>query len=1521
MDAELTAQQRIEQVQKQAKSEVGDENDLKHDEEVATASHKGSMAAGAVIAADGGPVGLAAYGAAVAGGYAGSWLADQIGAADGAAWAMEKFGMHRIGAGGPHPATIGHQVAHSYAFGGFLASIVVGAIAAVAVGALIVATGGVAAVAIIGAAAAGGLVGGFLGSAIGGAAAQMGTRTGPITSGSPNVFINHKPVARMTDVAACSKESAPQPIIEGSQTIFVNGLPMARIGHKLLCDATVDEGAPSVFMDKTTVACAQPKPSIPLWARVAADWLGFLPAGKAAAWLGNKSRSATASGRSPAKTTNCVDPVDVATGEFVEWRTDLWIPGALPVGWRRRYASNRKRQAGFFGPRWLDSWSVNLRRNAPNATTIDYHDDGGVVFTFHTPEEGLNAEHLRAPELVLRGTRRRPVLVDRDSGVVSHFDWRGNRARLAAYSDASGNRCDFVYEDAETGGPRLVALKHSDGWQLQLHWTSGFVASVWFHEPDRAPVELVRYRHDERGRVIHSASLESGRLYYRYDPDDRMIAWGDDTSTHVTVAYNDQGRVASVDTPNNLHSGRFEYNVDVRRTYVWEAGSGEALDRSRCTVFTYNADELVTCERDPLGNETHTEWDAHQRVVSVTDALGRITRNEYDIAGRLTASIDPQGRKSQFQYDDESRLLAATDAYGRQFSQTYDESGRLASEITPDKCETRYEYDARGRLRTVQLASTTVQYHYDAQHRPCGRTAPNGAHESWQQSRLGQLRWHTDAIGATTTFDYDIAGHPDEPADEPPRAGAHAKPRRIVRADGSAVDQRYTLEGMLSEQTDPDGRTERWQWGAFDLLTEHVDTAGHSTRYHYGTAGRMTELVNAAGQSWRWQYDDAGRVAEEIDYAERRTRWERDALGRPLVRWQPDATPWRYEWDEADRLRAIRAADVRNEYRYDDRDQLVEACVWRADRLDSRLDIEYDDLGRVVAETHRCGEDAQPRRIAYRYDDQGRLIGREGPLGETRYEFDALGLLRELHTAHGALQIARDADGREIERVSISLAPQVPTPGAAPRPHFRLQQQHDKLGRLVRQQAGDVANRSYHWQHDRLVGVNDERFGSVRWQLDARDQIVSAEFGGPHRVGDDPARLADGLRSADQRVHQRREQFAYDAVGNVASIDGAALRYEGDVVVQGGHNRYAWDRCGRMVRRTEERNGFRPRTWHYEWDSFNRLLAVTTPEGQRWRYVYDAFGRRRAKRCENPAPKGNHRPLLRKAEYLWDGPTVAAQWKTYADGTSEAPSEQVQEWHYDDGFTPLALVQQRNGQAQLLHVVSDLNGAPRELIDGEGALVWSGQLDTWGSLARCHVKDGDRANMSEFSPGYRPAANDPVVDVELRFANQWADEESGLYYNLNRYYDPAVGQYASQDPLGPAGGIRTHGYVHNPLTWIDPEGLNGCSPLGRTGALNTAKRDLGIPRSQHPDAVNRVPMTDMNGKAILGPDHKPIMTREYTYTRPDGSRVIIQEHSAGHQFGEGGIGDQGPHFNVRPPENTRTGSVPGTQDHYPWTPK
>ncbi|WP_332846450.1 HNH/endonuclease VII fold putative polymorphic toxin [Pseudomonas lactucae] len=62
--------------------------------------------------------------------------------------------------------------------------------------------------------------------------------------------------------------------------------------------------------------------------------------------------------------------------------------------------------------------------------------------------------------------------------------------------------------------------------------------------------------------------------------------------------------------------------------------------------------------------------------------------------------------------------------------------------------------------------------------------------------------------------------------------------------------------------------------------------------------------------------------------------------------------------------------------------------------------------------------------------------------------------------------------------------------------------------------------------------------------------------------------------------------------------------------------------------------------------------------------------------------------------------------------------------------------------------------------------------------------------------------------------------------------------------------------------------------------------------------------------------NKATLTREYEFTRENGSKIVIQEHSAGHKFGaKNGAGDQGAHFNLRPIDTPRTGNIPGTKDH------
>ena len=109
---------------------------------------------------------------------------------------------------------------------------------------------------------------------------------------------------------------------------------------------------------------------------------------------------------------------------------------------------------------------------------------------------------------------------------------------------------------------------------------------------------------------------------------------------------------------------------------------------------------------------------------------------------------------------------------------------------------------------------------------------------------------------------------------------------------------------------------------------------------------------------------------------------------------------------------------------------------------------------------------------------------------------------------------------------------------------------------------------------------------------------------------------------------------------------------------------------------------------------------------------------------------------------------------------------------------------------------------------------------------------------------------------------------------------------------------------------------NECHLPSKKAALRQAKRDANIPMNQQPERVENVPMREAKyagGHVIKDESGHIIMTKEYHYRDIYNNEIVIQDHSAGHIKG-----GQGSHYNVRPGNNTRTGFVPGTQDHYPF---
>ncbi len=113
-----------------------------------------------------------------------------------------------------------------------------------------------------------------------------------------------------------------------------------------------------------------------------------------------------------------------------------------------------------------------------------------------------------------------------------------------------------------------------------------------------------------------------------------------------------------------------------------------------------------------------------------------------------------------------------------------------------------------------------------------------------------------------------------------------------------------------------------------------------------------------------------------------------------------------------------------------------------------------------------------------------------------------------------------------------------------------------------------------------------------------------------------------------------------------------------------------------------------------------------------------------------------------------------------------------------------------------------------QLVAANGDIQWQDQPDDW--VAVKHVRS--------------------TTEQPIRFQGQWHDEESGLYYNRYRYYDPQQRRYVSQDPIGLRDGTNLYGYVANPVGAVDPLGLFsviGC-PENQSGFDGTVDGVLSL---------------------------------------------------------------------------------------------
>ena len=177
-------------------------------------------------------------------------------------------------------------------------------------------------------------------------------------------------------------------------------------------------------------------------------------------------------------------------------------------------------------------------------------------------------------------------------------------------------------------------------------------------------------------------------------------------------------------------------------------------------------------------------------------------------------------------------------------------------------------------------------------------------------------------------------------------------------------------------------------------------------------------------------------------------------------------------------------------------------------------------------------------------------------------------------------------------------------------------------------------------------------------------------------------------------------------------------------------------------------------------------LAAVQTGGQTITYQYDAAGRRVARAVNGSRTHAwlYGTGLLPLAEY---------------DGAGALRTVYV----YATGAIPVKLI--RGGSSY--HIVSDLLGSPRLVVDASGAVVKRLDYDSFGNV----ILDTNAA-----------------FDLPFGFAGGMTDPAHPLVRFGARDYLPATGRWTAKDPVLFAGGAHLYAYVGNdPVNDSDPEGL------------------------------------------------------------------------------------------------------------------
>jgi RHS repeat-associated protein len=797
-------------------------------------------------------------------------------------------------------------------------------------------------------------------------------------------------------------------------------------------------------------------------------------------------------------------------------------------------------------------------------------------------------------------------------------------------------------------------------------------------------------------------------------------------------------------------------------TNQWGSGTGNIVKvtspNGRWIGFTYDGLNRITQAKDNIGRTVGYEYDAAGNLWKVTDARGGVTEHTYDIAHRMLTIKDPRNIiYLTNEYETSGRVSVQTQADSGQYHFTYttNAGGQVTrTDITNPRGYTRrvdlnsdlfMTSDIRALGETIQQTTTftraTGSNRVDSFTDALGRVTHHTYDANGEILSVTRLYGTANAVTTSYTYDtiYSELTSVTDPLNHTTTITYESQGRLAGITDALNHQTTFAMNsaGQIVSLTDPLSNTTTFNYDFGDLINAQsalgysqsrfvdaggrvacgADANGTLTRFDYNAHNQITRITDALNGQTTFTYDGNGNLLTRTDARGKLTTWTYDNMNRVLTRTDPLNRPEGFAYDLNGNLTQWTDRKLqRTTYTYDALDRRTFVGYATVDGTPptyaSTIQTTYDSANRPILVADSSGG-----TISRVYDGLNRLTQEATPDGEVSYTYDAAGR-RETMTIAGQTAISYGHD--DANRLTSV------TQGAS-----SVTIANDAAGRRTSLTLPNGVVTEYSYDGDsRLIGLTYKRNGV---------SIGSLSY--VHDPGG--RRTGMGGTYARTNLPQILTNATYDDANQISTWSGTSFTYDGN---------------GNLTN-----DGART----YTWNARNQLAAIEGPIVAS--FVYDAFGRRRAKTV-GAATTG----------FLYDGQNA---------------------------------VQELSGGSVLANLLTGLRVDEYYLrTDSAGASNYV--VDGLGSTLALTGSNGAVQTEYTFEPFGGGTTTGTATGSSFVFTARESDGTGLLFYRA-RYYDPRLQRFLSEDPIGYSNGDATlYTYASNaPTLFTDPTGMFKMLPL------------------------------------------------------------------------------------------------------------